>query len=256
MTETIFRDSTGRPYTVLNGVSVWVEEPVYHDSEGRAYTTRDGASVWIDYDISARAAESWSARPVVRYEPAIEYISFWPRVGARLIDLVVIYALAMVVGFAIGMGVGIRAGLNGTAPGPDLARMGETTFAGVVSSILAGVAYYAVAEGLHGSTVGKKVLGFTVRQEDGSPCRMPAALGREFAYFIDGLFFGIIAYFAIQSEPTRQRLGDQWAKTVVVRAATLPSEQRKTHLGFAAAITLACLANGVVLAAGFLVNLA
>ena len=43
------------------------------------------------------------------------------------------------------------------------------------------------------------MLSMVVVQEDGSPCRIGSALIRSLAYLIDSLFFGAIAYFAMQA---------------------------------------------------------
>ena len=48
MGEPIYYDTSGRPYTVRHGESVWLPEPVYRDSAGRPYTVRNGVSVWLD----------------------------------------------------------------------------------------------------------------------------------------------------------------------------------------------------------------
>jgi len=56
-----------------------------------------------------------------------------------------------------------------------------------------------------------------VIQENGAPCTLGAALIRGLLRFIDGLFFGVIAYTAMKA-PRYQRVGDKSAKTIVVSA--------------------------------------
>ena len=69
----------------------------------------------------------------------------------------------------------------------------------------------------------KAILGLRVkRAEDFAPCGLLRAAGRNLAYYIDAFFFGLVAYSAMSKSRMSQRLGDQWASTVVVQASSLP----------------------------------
>lgn len=48
-----------------------------------------------------------------------------------------------------------------------------------------------------------------------------ASVVRELGYYVDGLFFGMVGKAAMDSSPHKQRHGDGWAGTTVVRRATL-----------------------------------
>ena len=39
---------------------------------------------------------------------------------------------------------------------------------------------------------------------------------RSLGYYVDGLFFGLVGWTSMSRSPTKQRLGDKWAGTVVV----------------------------------------
>lgn len=72
---------------------------------------------------------------------------------------------------------------------------------------------------------------------------MRGAFIRSAAYYIDGLFFGLIGYSCMKVSPLNQRYGDVWGKTVVVKVTELPAESQDTKasdfiLGFLAG--LAC----------------
>lgn len=155
----------------------------------------------------------------------LQGVSFWPRVFARLIDLVVHYIVVAVTGFLFGIMLAIAAG--GHISPLVLARLRGTGVSAFVLILLGSILFEAICESVHGSTPGKLALGMVVVQEDGSPCRTRAAFVRSFAYMIDALFFGLIAYSAMQQSPQEQRLGDKWAETVVCkRAAVAPGHLR------------------------------
>jgi uncharacterized RDD family membrane protein YckC len=121
-----------------------------------------------------------------------------------------------------------------------------------IFSLLAGVAYHTICEGLHGSTVGKLALQMVVVTEGGTPCDLDAALKREIAYFFDALFFGLIGYVSMKKSQQEQRYGDHWAQTIVCkRAAVAPQYLRDTRR-FAAVLALAALANAALMIVGFL----
>ncbi len=63
MGEVVHHDEVGHPYTVRNGVPVWLPEAVYLDHEGNAYTERQGAWAWLE---SGRAAASLAPSPDLR----------------------------------------------------------------------------------------------------------------------------------------------------------------------------------------------
>jgi uncharacterized RDD family membrane protein YckC len=84
------------------------------------------------------------------------------------------------------------------------------------------LAYFTVMEGLFGATVGKFATGIRVRRPDGRPIDFGASLKRNLARIIDSLpFLYLVGAILVWTSPMRQRLGDRWASTVVVPAATV-----------------------------------
>jgi uncharacterized RDD family membrane protein YckC len=82
------------------------------------------------------------------------------------------------------------------------------------------IAYFVILEATVGATVGKFALGIRVRRDDGSKLDWGASIVRNvlrivdaFPYFIPYLLGAILVW----SSPTRQRLGDRAANTIVVR---------------------------------------
>ncbi len=89
--------------------------------------------------------------------------------------------------------------------------------------LLASLLYHSVSEGVGGTSLGKLSLGYRVIGEDSKPCGFGAAALRSLAYFADAFFFGIPAYQSMKDNPNNQRLGDKWAKTIVIKASAAPA---------------------------------
>jgi len=82
-------------------------------------------------------------------------------------------------------------------------------------------AYHLTSEWIGGATVGKLALGLRVRNAQLGRCTFVGALVRTLAYYLDALFFGLVAYLVMQESEMKQRLGDKWGNTVVVEASSL-----------------------------------
>lgn len=171
---------------------------------------------------------------------------FGIRFAGRLID----WVLHLMLGFVGGViGTIVAAVLAAVGVlGPDwLARtqevgMGWNLFWGIVAASM----YEVACEGIAGTSVGKLVLGYRVVTTDLRPCTPLKALMRSLAYYVDALFFGVVAYNAMSSSPLNQRLGDKWADTVVVKSAALPASARRSTglvaLGLLSGIAIHALA--------------
>lgn len=101
-------------------------------------------------------------------------------------------------------------------------------------------------EGLHGSTLGKRICGITVVTEDLRPAGLVAALKRSVAYYLDSLFFGWIAARKMSESPRRQRHGDVWAGTMVVRIRSLDPASRRSSLRFLGAVAAGLFGDGLL----------
>lgn len=183
---------------------------------------------------------------------AIEGVGFWPRVAARIIDLLVHYFVTMCAGVLFGILLAIAAAVAGQPfPASKLSGTGVALF---VCSLLGSVAYHTICEGLHGSTLGKRVLSMVVVREDGSPCRIGAALIRSFAYFVDAFFFGLIGYFAMQGSPQQQRHGDTWAHTIVCQRSRVAPANLRGGGRLAVSFFLAAIADASFVMLGLLLK--
>jgi uncharacterized RDD family membrane protein YckC len=185
----------------------------------------------------------------------IRGVGFWPRVGARVIDLVVHYLIALIAGFLFGIVVVVAARMAGQPPAMLFARRGQPGLALYFFALLGSVAYETICEGWHGSTPGKLVLSMVVVQEDGTPCRPGPALIRSFAYFFDALFFGLIAYLAMNKTPQEQRHGDAWAHTIVAKRRDVPTQSLRGIDRFVVAFLFAAMADAALIMIGLLLRL-
>ena len=80
--------------------------------------------------------------------------------------------------------------------------------------------YFFILEAIWSRTVGKYVQGLVVRKLDGTPCDFRAALIRSVLRVVEVnplLLGGIPAGLVITASPRKQRLGDLFAGTLVVR---------------------------------------
>jgi uncharacterized RDD family membrane protein YckC len=186
----------------------------------------------------------------------IEGVGFWPRAGARLIDLVVHYVASIGAGLVFGLLLGIIGTMLGKSVPAMVGKITHLGFIGFGLALLGQVAYEATCESVHGSTLGKLILSMVVVQEDGSPCKLDSALLRNFGYFVDALFFGLVGYFAMQKTPQMQRYGDQWAHTIVCKRSQVRPENLRDGSRFVLALFLGMAADALFLMVGWLMAIA
>ena len=155
--------------------------------------------------------QSQYGSPAQAAAPAREYVGVGRRLGAVIIDAL----LLMVVNFLIGMvfHAGAVTNANGVisynSSGP-----------GAALQFIIPLLYYIVMEAMMGATLGKMALGIRVVSLDGSSIGWGQSIVRNLLRIVDSLPY-IVPYLLgailIWTSSTRQRLGDRVAKTVVVR---------------------------------------
>jgi uncharacterized RDD family membrane protein YckC len=176
-------------------------------------------------------------------------VSFWPRVGARLIDMVIHNIIAVCSGFLVGIMLSVVALLR-HIPIHEMTGAKSSGFVLFTLALLGIITFEAICEGYHGSTPGKLILSMVVVQEDGTPCRPGSAWIRSFAYIIDSLFFGLIGYFSMEKSSKQQRHGDEWAETIVCRRSEVAPENLRGPGQFAVVFILASLADAALIIVG------
>jgi uncharacterized RDD family membrane protein YckC len=133
------------------------------------------------------------------------------RFVAVLLDAVIVF-------FPAGIVVGLLSGGGYAETGDGYANAGINVGGNAFWLLLAlGVGYYVVCEGATGTTLGKRMVGIRVVDEDGEHLSFGQAVVRNLLRLVDCLFFYLVgAIFALTS-PHGQRLGDRAAHTLVVR---------------------------------------
>jgi uncharacterized RDD family membrane protein YckC len=202
------------------------------------------------------AVESFSFGGYVGTPGGIEGVGFWQRVGARIIDLLVHYFVSLCAGFLFGILLAIAAAMTGQSLPLLLAKQRQHSgIALFVLALLGSVVYHTICEGVHGSTLGKLIFSMTVMQEDGSPCRLKAALIRDLGYFVDSLFFGLIGFLSMQGSPQQQRHGDKWAHTIVCKRALVPPGNLRSNGRFVLGLFLGAMVDAALILLGLLLKL-
>jgi len=180
-------------------------------------------------------------------------VTFWPRLLARAIDILVHYLASFLAASLFVLILVISAG--GRPPAWVLQRLTGTHFATFVAGLLGMFAYQVACTIIHGSTLGKLLLSMQVIQDDGSPCRLKSAIIRELGFFVDGMFFGVVGYFAMQDDPERKRVGDGWADTIVCKRALVPSASKRGGTQFALGLLLGIAADIALMMTGLLIQM-
>ena len=131
--------------------------------------------------------------------------TFKARALARVFDvLCVLLPLTQVVTCRLNGGGGLLFG-----------EAGNTAFAAAALVLNNGL-----LEWVGGTSVGKFLFKVQVVSMDGGPLTPKQALVRNLARFVDNLILFPAGVLALLDSPLRQRLGDKWAKTIVVKAGT------------------------------------
>jgi uncharacterized RDD family membrane protein YckC len=127
------------------------------------------------------------------------------RLGAAVIDLVVLFVLFLVVGIALGEGEAEDGNASVTLEGAE-----------ALLFFALSIGYYALTEMAWGATVGKRLLGLVVVTEDGTRVGPGGALIRNVLRIVDGLpFLYLVGLVTMLVTERKQRIGDLAASTFV-----------------------------------------
>jgi uncharacterized RDD family membrane protein YckC len=159
--------------------------------------------------------EELSPTPVAN-APMSAGADFGIRLLARAVDILYGYILAFVMGF-VGVILFMVLSEMGMLRENWLEALEQETTGALFWGILGAFLYHGFSEGVGGTTIGKLICGLNVAQEDGRPCTFIGGLKRGLVYHADALFFGLVAYSSMKYSALRQRYGDIWGKTVVVK---------------------------------------
>lgn len=196
-----------------------------------------------------------SVSPLSEIQTPTAGVGFWVRAGARVIDTIVHNVVWYVAAFFVGIAISIYAMISGIPTSQIFSKSESTSAFGFILALVGSILYHAISEYLHGASLGKLIFKIHVKNEDGQPISMKAALTRSCAYFIDGLFFGIVAYESMKKSPLNQRYGDKWAKSVVVERNKLTQSQLPSGWKFLLAFAVAIVVDGMIAVLSTVLNL-
>jgi uncharacterized RDD family membrane protein YckC len=144
------------------------------------------------------------------------YAGFWRRLGAYLIDAILLGIVTSILGSVLGMPMGMNAVsvmMSGDPAAIAAAQSGGNL--GNLLSILIGVGYFAGMESSsYQATLGKKVLGMVVTDLAGNRISLPRAIGRYFAKIVSAVIL-CIGFIMIAFTEKKQGLHDILAGTLV-----------------------------------------
>ncbi|MFN7961386.1 MAG: RDD family protein [Thermoanaerobaculia bacterium] len=178
----------------------------------------------------------------------VEFVDFWPRVLARLIDCGPKLGAGLFGHMLALQSASSLAARTGTDFRTAWALLTNSRFQWVLLGLLGASAYQVICEAGSGSTLGKFVLDMVVLDERGLPCGPVAAIVRNVLYFLDILIFGSLAAVTMGGSPMKQRVGDKRARTIVVRRrSTRPSSLRSPER-FLLILVVAVLCDSLIVA--------
>ena len=136
----------------------------------------------------------------------MEYVGFWMRVIAYIIDSIIVEVVLVVIAYIIGMATGEP--MMMVMAGPLLSIIG----------LVVGLGYWAVLESsAKQATLGKMAIGAKVTDEAGNRISFMRALGRTVAKILSGILL-LIGFIMVAFTGKKQGLHDKLAGTVVVHA--------------------------------------
>ena len=141
------------------------------------------------------------------------YAGFWIRVGAKIIDVIILYAL----GFVVALLGGLFIASSPSSGGPFSTRfIAGNIFIALLSWVIR-IAYPVYFVGKYSATLGKMACGLKVVRPDGEKISYARACGRAFAEGLSSLILGI-GYIMVALDEEKRSLHDRVCDTRVIRA--------------------------------------
>jgi uncharacterized RDD family membrane protein YckC len=142
----------------------------------------------------------------------MQYAGFWVRVGAYLIDFVILVVAQFIVLMLFGQSDVLTDTTSFSANASS-----ESPFLNLLL-ILFGIAYFVGFESSNmQATPGKRALGLMVIDYRGRKISVPRAIGRYFAKILSGLIL-LIGYIMVAFTDRKQGLHDVIASTLVIHS--------------------------------------
>ena len=167
---------------------------VYCTSCGSGNSSEAGSctSCGVPLHAPPSGRERYAATEVPSEATSVEYMGFWIRFLASLIDSVILFIVALILG-------AITAG------------------ASAYIQLIINILYYVLFTGLRGQTPGKMVVGIQVLTREGEVPGIGRAILREvIGKFVSGIVL-LLGYIWVAFDPNKQGWHDKIAGTYVIR---------------------------------------
>jgi uncharacterized RDD family membrane protein YckC len=154
---------------------------------------------------------------------SLPYASFWQRVGASLIDGILLFVATLLGSWSVGFLYGASAGGN--------ANLETAEGLGTVVGIAIPWLYFALMESSsRQATLGKTCAGIIVTDDQGERISFGKATGRFFGKYLSAIIF-LVGYIMAAFTPKRQALHDILAGCLVLQGRQQANHQtfRLTH---------------------------
>ncbi len=149
---------------------------------------------------------------------SVSYAGFWIRLGAYLIDFVILFAVLFVFGLVAGVVFGINHAVHMTSASPNaMPTMPAINYTGIVIFYIVEMIgvwlYYAILESSEWrGTIGKKALGLAVTDMNGRRLSFGRATGRYFAKMVSAMVL-CVGFIMVAFTGKKQGLHDMMAST-------------------------------------------
>ena len=174
-----------------------------------------------------------------------EGAGFWIRAAAKIID---VYVVNIVLNLVVGLLFGFFIVIFYPSYVSTIENMSKSiNVVGYLYAIIGVTLYESISESVGTTTVGKQIFKLRVLTTDGKPPEFKQAFIRSIAFFVDSLFFGVVAYISMSSNKLNQRFGDKWAKTVVVYKDNAPKSSIIDKLEIKKAISFGLIVWAVII---------
>lgn len=141
-----------------------------------------------------------------------QYGGFWRRVGAYLIDVILLAIVGSIIGGILGFGTAVTVSPGDMA---DDVLLSQVASANNLLSIVLGIAYFAGMESSSfQATLGKKALGMVVTDLAGNRISFLRGVGRYFAKILSAIVL-MIGFIMVAFTGKKQGLHDMLAGTLV-----------------------------------------
>lgn len=138
----------------------------------------------------------------------LDYASFWPRFGAKIIDIIITNVASGIIQFGAIIPI--------TMISKNQSLIGVVYLISYLLAMGMNFAYYVYFLSKHSATPGKMALGLKVVTPEGAPITAGTATGRFFAEMLSALICGV-GYIMAAFDEEKRALHDRLCNTRVVR---------------------------------------